>query len=256
MKNRNYLLLFLLCCLLTDCTSMHKGRREESRKPATLRLMTYNIHNGIGTDGHTDYKRIARLITAVSPQAVALQELDSATTRSKGACVLCELARLTGMIPLYAPAIDYAGGKYGIAILCREKPLSVEQLPLPGREEARTLLVARFNDYIFMNAHLSLTADDALQSARLIVLEAQAARKPVFLGGDLNSLPSSPTMQVMGGQFQILTDTLWNSCDGSCIDYLCGYRPDGKPIEVKERHLIPDSTSSDHRPLYIDIQRP
>lgn len=255
MKLKKHLPLILLGCLLAGCAATHNRTHTDNSAPATLRLMTYNTHNGIGTDGRTDYGRIAALITAVSPQVVALQELDSATTRSRGAYVLGELARLTGMNPLYAPAINYAGGKYGIGILCREQPLRVRQLPLPGREEERTLLIAEFSGYIFMATHLSLTAADAEQSARLIVQEAQAARKPVYLGGDLNSIPSSPAMQILKEQFALLTDTLWRTCEGSCIDYLCGPRAKYGAMQLSHRAMLPDSTASDHCPLYVEVRR-
>lgn len=72
--------------------------------------------------------------------------------------------RLTGMHPFFAPAIDYDGGKYGIGMLSREKPLDVRVVPLPGREEARTLFVADFPDYTFVGTHLSLTGDDRMAS--------------------------------------------------------------------------------------------
>lgn len=42
---------------------------------APLRVMSYNIHNGIGTDGVYDLRRIADVIAAVDPDVVALQEV-------------------------------------------------------------------------------------------------------------------------------------------------------------------------------------
>ena len=46
----------------------------------SLRIMSYNIHNGIGMDGKVDYARIANVISDVNPDVVALQELDSITS--------------------------------------------------------------------------------------------------------------------------------------------------------------------------------
>ena len=50
-----------------------------------VKVMTYNVHNGIGLDKMTDYERIGKRIAAEMPDFVAIQEVDSATVRSKGA---------------------------------------------------------------------------------------------------------------------------------------------------------------------------
>jgi len=44
--------------------------------PSTLRVLTYNIHHGEGTDGVFDLPRIADVIRSVEPDLVALQEVD------------------------------------------------------------------------------------------------------------------------------------------------------------------------------------
>jgi endonuclease/exonuclease/phosphatase family metal-dependent hydrolase len=50
--------------------------------------MSYNIRNAVGMDNTADYRRIADVITNTAPDVVALQELDSVTTRSNDAdCV-------------------------------------------------------------------------------------------------------------------------------------------------------------------------
>lgn len=77
---------------------------------STLRLMSYNIHNGIGMDRITDYTRISDVINNVKPDVVAIQEADSVTTRSKGADVMLELGKQTGMRHYFSRAIDFAGG--------------------------------------------------------------------------------------------------------------------------------------------------
>ena len=96
------------------------------------RLMSYNVKNGQGMDGFADYGRTANVILKEKPDVVALQELDSATMRSKGAYVLGELAQRTGMHATYAPAIDFDGGKYGIGILSKERPLSDSAAETPA----------------------------------------------------------------------------------------------------------------------------
>ena len=42
----------------------------------TLRIMTYNIHVGVGMDKKLDLQRIADVINAARPDLVGLQEVD------------------------------------------------------------------------------------------------------------------------------------------------------------------------------------
>ena len=46
-----------------------------------IRVMSYNIHHGRGTDDKVDLNRIADLINHWSPDLVALQEVDNMTSR-------------------------------------------------------------------------------------------------------------------------------------------------------------------------------
>ena len=180
----------LILCLL--CLMVGLGLHASSAHGDSLRIMSYNVHNGIGMDGKVDYARIAHVISDVHPDVVALQELDSVTHRSP-VNVLEEIAGVTGMNYVFGPAISYGGGKYGIGVMSKEKPLNVRNVSLPGKEEARTLLVVEFEKYIFLATHFSLTAADQIKSVEVILKEALSKEKPVFMAGDMNSVPSSLT---------------------------------------------------------------
>src|SRR5712691_10039729 len=65
--------------------------------PATIRVLTYNIHHGEGRDREFDVPRQSRVIASVQPDLVALQEVDVGTARASGVDQVRELARLTGM---------------------------------------------------------------------------------------------------------------------------------------------------------------
>ena len=102
--------------------------------------MSYNIRIGIGMDQQTNLKRIAEVINKVQPDYVGLQEVDSVCERSGWINQYAELARLTGMYPIFAPATERSKGLYGIAALSRKKPRSYQYIPLPGKEEPRTFV--------------------------------------------------------------------------------------------------------------------
>ena len=43
---------------------------------STVRLVTFNIHHGVGDDGRHDLPRLARVLADVHPDVVCLQEVD------------------------------------------------------------------------------------------------------------------------------------------------------------------------------------
>ena len=108
------------------------SKERSERENNTLR-----IRNGRGTDDVTDFRRTAAVINKVCPDVVAVQEIDSVTGRSGGKDVLREIAGLTLMHHMYAPAIDYDGGKYGIGMLSKEKPLGYLLLYAPFADRGR-----------------------------------------------------------------------------------------------------------------------
>lgn len=92
--------------LLLPLGRIHSKERSE-RENNTLRIMSYNIRSGRGMDNVADFRRTAEVINKVCPDVVAVQEIDSVTGRSGGKDVLREIAELTLMHHMYAPAIDY-----------------------------------------------------------------------------------------------------------------------------------------------------
>src|SRR5688572_255745 len=59
----------------------------------TVRVLTYNVHHGEGTDGKVDLPRIAAVIKAADPDLVALQEVDNKCRRSGKVDQTAELAK-------------------------------------------------------------------------------------------------------------------------------------------------------------------
>ncbi len=222
-----------------------------------VRVMTYNVHNGVGLDRKRDHERIARVIKEQMPDVVAIQEVDSMTRRSGNSFVLGEIASAAGMYEVYAPAIDYDGGRYGIGLLSKTEPDSCSFYPLPGREEKRMMLVADFKDYTVICTHLSLTADDALLSTAFIHQALEARRdRPVILMGDLNSLPGSKVIEILSHDFTIVNDrtvpTFPAHEPNRCIDYIMVASPD--PITVRSSEVVHDIIASDHRPVVATIK--
>lgn len=72
----------------------------------------------------------------------------------------------------------------------------MRRIPLPGREEARVLLMAEFPGYVVCVTHLSLTPEDQRASLPIIRQATDTCRKPVLLAGDFNMDDAG---EVLGG---------------------------------------------------------
>ncbi len=225
----------------------------------SLKVMTYNIKNGFGMDDVRDPARIGTVIDKHMPDIVAVQEVDSMTNRSGKRYVLGELAAQTAMYPVYSPAIDYDGGKYGIGMLTKKKPMNIKRIALPGREEKRALLILEFEDYAVGCTHLSLTEEDAFASTGIILEEAKRLMpKPLVLMGDFNSLPDSPVMKALGKEFKYIGDlstpTFPSNRPYERIDFIAVANcPDAFTYGTS---VIDEQVASDHRPIVSNIVFP
>lgn len=222
----------------------------------TLHMMSYNIRNGIGMDNVNDLQRTAAVILRYRPDIVAVQEVDSVTLRSDKRYVLGELAQMTHMHPVYAPAIAFSGGKYGIGMLSREKPLGYKYYPLPGREEQRTLLVVEFEQYVYCCTHLSLTPEDQLLSLPVINEVAATIKKPLFIAGDMNAHPDSPFIDALKKSFRVLSaqDCTWPaSSPDETLDYIAVRHSDSSQVDLLSTAVICEPKASDHRPVTVTV---
>lgn len=242
------LILLAACLTMTAC-----------QKSVHTRVMTYNVHNCKGLDNILSSERIAQIIIKENVEAVALQELDSMTRRYPDRDFLKELAEQTDMYHTYGASIDFMGGKYGIGILTREKPLSWKRIPLPCRSEPRSLLVVELEDYYFCSTHLSLHAEDRTASAAIIAKELGKLDKPVIIGGDFNSLYEEEAMQNLTSSVQFMrsapaTFTFPADKPDIEIDYIGVIKKQASDIKELQSYVVDAPVESDHRPLVSEIK--
>lgn len=160
-----------------------------SNNDGQITIMSFNTQHCINRENIINYDEFSKIITDSGADIICLQEIDKGTGRSNEDNQMKELGERCNMYNTFAKAINFDGGEYGIGMLSKEKPLSIEQLPLPG-EEARTMLIAEFKNLYVICTHLALQDSNRAASAKIITEKAlkiaKKHNKPIILCGDLN----------------------------------------------------------------------
>lgn len=157
--------------------------------PRALTLASYNIHGGIGGDGHFVPQRIVGVLAELGADIVALQEVES---RATGFDMLEYLARATGLQPIAGPTLLSAAGDYGNGLLTAHPVVTVRRLDLslPGREPRGAIDAELDIDGAPLRViatHLGLRPGERRRQVRrlLAAFEQDRAIPTVFMG-DLN----------------------------------------------------------------------
>lgn len=164
---------------------------EPPESDGTLRVMTYNIHHGEGTDGLIDLQRLADVIAYSGADIIGLQEVDVRTRRSHGVDQLAVLAQLLRMHSAFGSNLPYQGGHYGNALLSRYPIRSSNNVRLHwAGGEPRGLLQAEVyvdgTPLTVYVTHLSLNAGENRRQRRQIADMLREADGPFVLVGDMN----------------------------------------------------------------------
>jgi len=265
MHRRNF---FIFAVLLGLLALVNPGR--VSPHPAfarTLRVMTYNIHVGVGMDKKLDLKRIAAVINQEHPDVVGLQEVDRGVKRTQQIDEMVELAKLTRMEYAFAYNLDYQGGHYGVAVLSRFPIMAIDHRRYGNtREKERRGLIRvelKVNNRIvhFVTTHLDYQYEDGrVYETRQLLQALDGIKGPLIVVGDFNDLPGSETHRMMTEKFRDAWTESGASSEGLSypadkpakrIDYIF-YRA-SDPVRGRRAWTI-NTLASDHLPVAADLE--
>jgi endonuclease/exonuclease/phosphatase family metal-dependent hydrolase len=170
-----------------------------ARSPAPFRIVTYNVHRCVGTDGKLSPQRIAEVLAACEPDIVALQEVDVGRVRTGGIDQVAAIAGQLGMQPHFHPAVHWLGELYGDAILTCTPSSLVKAALLPS-PRLRHIIEPRGALWVatelgglkldIVNTHLGLTrAERSMQVGALVGpdwIGGKAGAGAFILAGDFN----------------------------------------------------------------------
>lgn len=234
-----------------------------------LRVLSYNVHHGEGTDGRLDLARIAAVIRAARPDLVALQEVDRGAQRTGGIDQPAEYIRLTGLHGWFGSAMPFQGGDYGQCLLSRwplREP-SVLRLPgTPAREPriavAATVEVPGIGRLRWAGVHLDATRSDEDRWEQVEALRQAFAPEegPALLAGDFNDVPESRVLRRMLEGTGLWADTAGATAmptvpagaPRSRIDYILALP--GGAWRTRESTVLTEAVASDHRPLLAVLE--
>ena len=239
-----------------------------------LRVMTYNVHSCVGTDGELSHTRIAEVIATYDPDIVALQELDLARMRSGRIDQAAVIAEQLKMRFHFHPALRVKEEMYGDAILSKlplqlrhagELPTVKARLAFEPRGALWVTATCGEHEVQFLNTHLGLSRRErAVQVAALTGpgwLAHADCRQPVVLCGDFNALPRSPVHRAFR---QVLRDaalavkmkhraTFPSRFPLLRLDYV--FVSEGvNVLEVQAPRTALTRLASDHLPIIADLE--
>lgn len=155
----------------------------------TLTVASYNIHGGVGADGHCVPKRIADVLREIDADVIALQEVES---RSTGFDMLAFLAGVLHLHAIPGPTLLAADGDYGNGLLTRYAPAHTQRIDLsvPGREPRGAIdteLDIGSHRLRVIATHLGLRPAERRHQVQLLLATFERDRTlPTVFMGDVN----------------------------------------------------------------------
>ncbi|MDF2714060.1 MAG: hypothetical protein K0R28_985 [Paenibacillus sp.] len=263
---------------LSSCSSQEEVLVNE----VDIKVMSYNIHSGIGEDNDYDIDRIANVIRESKAEVIGLQEVDVHwASRSRLEHEVRQLAHKLEMNSFFAPIYDLPpklegepNRQFGVAILSKYPILDAKnremtrlstQIPNPAPEPApglaEVLLDVRGVRVKVYSAHLDFRPEAAIRSIQvkemLEVMSENEYEKIVL--GDFNAKTSNPELAPL---FSTFYDTWAHSRSEPGFTF-----PARKPnrkidhilvsrgIRTKSADIV-ETLASDHRPIVAEVTVP
>ena len=244
---------------------LHQYITQNSPPPApdsgqSLRVLTYNIHQGFDLSGLPSLKAIADLIESQDPDVVALQEVPRGWVVNGSVDALGWLSQRLGMHTAWGPAADPF---WGNVVLSRYPIENIENQPMPNNAALRfdranlvvTIKVGGESIQVVATHlhHIERQPHHRLPQVRAL-LEGIDWSRPTILLGDLNA-------QLHHEELKLLTGSGLLTSERPVPTY-----PAGRPRRQIDHILATDhfvieelaafqSTASDHLPLVAVLSR-
>lgn len=158
---------------------------------ARVRIMTWNIHGGVGADGQRDLRRVVAFIRRHAPDIVALQEVGSRKDPSRAADDFQYFADELGSHAAESRLVTAPDGHYGHTVISRWRLSDTQLHDLSyGRREPRaaieTVAHTPFGRLHVVAAHLGLSFAERRHQAWFLDQLLRGGPRRDLLLGDFN----------------------------------------------------------------------
>ncbi|MGW9685052.1 endonuclease/exonuclease/phosphatase family protein [Flagellimonas sp. 2504JD1-5] len=278
----NHKLKKLMLTLIFISVIVNTNAQATKREKQVIKILSYNIHYGVGMDLEKNLDRIAKVIKKYDPDIVGLQEVSDSI-------MVAELARLTGMEGVFGASTEIEPPNlyrlleipvpasqlfYGDAILSKHPIKYIGNVSIPSASSSRyeamcvdvkiSRLKGKEDQIRFVNTHfdyLETIGSKEARNASVEVIEQTffAEHVPLaILTGDLNVVPNAEPMQLLeekGWMYENLGKELFTVPvvqPKKQIDYILP-RPKSK-WKVIAVEAVPETMASDHLPLLMHLE--
>ncbi len=236
-----------------------------------IRVLTYNIHQGLDADGRMNLEGIIGEIKKLNPDIVCLQEVNRAQVSNGLVDCLMPISYALGMPCVFGA--NHNDGQYGNAILTRYPVRDWDNLRFFNNStETRGTLHAviktkqpndmgsDLNVFVTHLDHISGPSNVRGKQVREVI-EFWSKRPRSIIAGDLNAEPDTDEMKPFYAEElkdalepfgKKYVKTFWEGYGEQAmkLDYIF-ISKDLNAVEV----IIEDSRASDHKPVAVDIRR-
>jgi endonuclease/exonuclease/phosphatase family metal-dependent hydrolase len=267
---------------------MTKPAPGPDQPPIPVRLVTFNVHHGVGQDERFDLPRLARVLKGLDADVLCLQEVDRHFgDRSEGVDEALLLSRALDMQLAWGPAIEErrAAGpdrEFGNALLSRLPILVSDVHQLPASAEPRIALrtMLELDGAALWVTTTHLDNDSAEGRAAQATALTELLTEPMETGvvaGDFNAPPDAPELAPLRERFVDAWEIarghderssavrgawrFWQNREG-------GTFPASRPtrridhvwvsqgVRVAEARVVAADGASDHLPVVVDLEVP
>ena len=269
--------IFLLIFTLGSSTCFSQ---EES---GLIKVLSYNIHYGVGMDSNKDLERIAAVINELNPDIVGLQEVADST-------MVAELAKMTNMEGIFGASTEVeppnlyrlldipvpkAQLHYGDGILSKYPFKYIGNLSIPSASSSRYQAMCievdlserlKLNKAVrFITTHFDYLETIGSKMSRKAAVEVieeafidDTIEIPYILTGDLNAIPESAILKLLEQKGWVEEDlgkelfTVPSVSPRKQIDYVL-VRPETE-WRIVDIRVIEEELASDHRPILMTLE--
>lgn len=264
-KTLSFILFLVFAASLPAQNALQKADYSKSRRAA--RLVAYNV-GVFSKSGEDSTQDIADMLLELDADAAAVCELDSCNRRHQVYQLENLAEALGGWNYRFGSAMKWNGGAYGGGVVTKKRINRSYIIELPKGEgyEPRVCVVVETKDYVIAEIHLDHSNDAVrMEQVRLLTDELKRqysrSRKPVFLCGDLNAEPESPTLRQLSENWTVLSEpaaTYPADNPRKCIDYILALNNRARYKVLKtavctEFGSADVARTSDHLPVFVDV---